>query len=160
MQVAKGKADAGLEGRSKAVIAERFEKATLDYKESSAQWMRLSEEFETHSADYKKRTKMWGTKLKHNAKVISKNFDIYLQSKGFAGTVKFDHKNHTLHLACQTDNSNDESRVSDVRQLSGGERSYTTLCLLLALGHVVSIIQNSYTVLFLLRICISWSVYS
>ena len=35
------------------------------------------------------------------------------------------------------DNSNDGTRVKDVRQLSGGERSYTTLCLLLALGHVI-----------------------
>ena len=131
-----------MEGRSKVVIADRFEKAALDYKESSALWEKLNEEFRIHSEDYTMRRVMWSSKLKSNAKVISKNFDIYLQSKGFAGKVKFDHKNQTLHLTCQTDNTNDESRVSDVRQLSGGERSYTTLCLLLALGHVVSKIEN------------------
>ena len=136
-QVAKGKADAGLEGRSKVIIADRYAKAALDYKESSALWQKLTEEYEIHLDDFHLRKSMWSLKLKSNAKVISKNFDTYLQSKGFAGKVKFDHKNHTLHLTCQTDNTNDESRVSDVRQLSGGERSYTTLCLLLALGHVV-----------------------
>ena len=138
LQVAKGKKDAGLEGRSKTVIADKYEKAKNDYKLSHETWKNLFEELEKHTADFNDRRKMWKSKLRTNANIISSKFDMYLQRKGFAGTVKFDHKNHTLHLACQTDSGNDASRVSDVRQLSGGERSYTTLCLLLALGHVVS----------------------
>ena len=42
-----------------------------------------------------------------------------------------------MTVEIQTDNNDDNTRATDVRQLSGGERSYTTLCLLLALGHVI-----------------------
>jgi hypothetical protein len=37
----------------------------------------------------------------------------------------------------QTDNTDGTTRCKDVRNLSGGERSFTTLCLLLSLRHVV-----------------------
>jgi chromosome segregation ATPase len=61
-----------------------------------------------------------------------------MQQRGFSGTVEFDHKNHLLTVKSQTDNANDSTRCTNLKQMSGGERSYTALCLLLALGHVVS----------------------
>ena len=137
-QVDKGRREAGLEGRSLALVGSNLEKAKADYKASCALYTILNKKLEDHQEDFTMRKGMWIDKLKHNAKVIRVNFDKYLQRKGFAGTVKFDHHDHTLHLSCQTDNSDNHTKVNDVRQLSGGERSYTTLCLLLALGHVVS----------------------
>uniref|UniRef100_A0A7S1GII4 RecF/RecN/SMC N-terminal domain-containing protein n=1 Tax=Cyclophora tenuis TaxID=216820 RepID=A0A7S1GII4_CYCTE len=56
-----------------------------------------------------------------------------LNKKGSSGELKFDHKEGTLDLVVQKD-SNDDSQTDDVKALSGGERSYTTLSLLLALG--------------------------
>jgi chromosome segregation ATPase len=47
--------------------------------------------------------------------------------------VEFDHADKTLKICVQKD-SNEASQTSDVKALSGGERSYTTLSLLLALG--------------------------
>ena len=137
-QVDKGRREAGLEGRSLALVGSSLEKAKADYKASIHLYSTLDKTLEDHKTDFEMRKTMWSTKLRHNAKVIRINFDKYLQRKGFAGTVKFNHQDHTLHLSCQTDNSDDHTKDNDVRQLSGGERSYTTLCLLLALGHVVS----------------------
>jgi structural maintenance of chromosomes protein 6 len=51
--------------------------------------------------------------------------------------VQFDHKEHLLRITTQTDNLDVNTQCNDMRQMSGGERSYTTLCLLLALGHVI-----------------------
>ena len=99
---------------------------------------RLSEELAEHRKDAKDRQALWKSKLEQNAKTIKNYFHKYLQKKGFEGKVVFKHRDKTLHLECQTDNTNEATKVKDVRQLSGGERSYTTLCLLLALGHVVS----------------------
>lgn len=48
--------------------------------------------------------------------------------------AEFDMKNGTLRLIFQKDRSSDVSECRDVRQLSGGEKSYTTLAMLLALG--------------------------
>jgi len=56
-----------------------------------------------------------------------------LNKKGSAGSVDFDHVNKELSLTVQKD-SNEASQTSDVKALSGGERSFTTLSLLLALG--------------------------
>lgn len=96
-------------------------------------------EWEDQKKDFRKRNKLWKFRLKSNETIIRKHFDLYLQKKGFAGTVEFDHELRLLKLICQTDCENETTRAKDVRQLSGGERSYTTLCLLLALGHVVSL---------------------
>ncbi|CAM9902628.1 unnamed protein product, partial [Laminaria digitata] len=48
--------------------------------------------------------------------------------------VIFNYQDNTLGLTYQKDSSNDESQCSDVKLLSGGERSFATLALLLALG--------------------------
>jgi hypothetical protein len=102
--------------------------------------------------------------VKSSGKLVAKQFDMYMQKKGFSGTghppptshtlslslgphssclsfssssVQFDHKEHLLRITTQTDNLDANTQCNDMRQMSGGERSYTTLCLLLALGHVI-----------------------
>jgi chromosome segregation ATPase len=100
--------------------------------------------------------------VKSSGKLVAKQFDMYMQKKGFSGTgplslslslplvslslsvshltllsVQFDHKEHLLRITTQTDNLDENTQCNDMRQMSGGERSYTTLCLLLALGHVI-----------------------
>jgi chromosome segregation ATPase len=75
--------------------------------------------------------------LKENSRIVKRSFDKYLQKKGFAGDLQINHEESKLHINCQTDNSDERTQCNDVRQLSGGERSFTTLSLLMALGHVV-----------------------
>ncbi len=48
--------------------------------------------------------------------------------------VRFDDENQTLGLTYQKDSADDTSQCSDVKLLSGGEKSFATLALLLALG--------------------------
>ena len=52
----------------------------------------------------------------------------------WSGEIQYDHKNKTLDLNIQKDARNEGSQSNDVKALSGGERSFTTLSLLLALG--------------------------
>lgn len=62
-------------------------------------------------------------------------FDTVLQHKGSAG--KLDFKNRVLEMEMRT-NAMDESSVSkNVKELSGGERSFTTLAFLIALGDAI-----------------------
>ncbi len=85
-----------------------------------------------------RRQQAWLQQRRDSGKKVARFFDAYMQKKGFSGTVTFNHEEKTLHLETMTDNVDDNTQCNDVRQLSGGERSYTTLCLLLALGLVVS----------------------
>eukprot|EP01099_Mayorella_cantabrigiensis_P006142 TRINITY_DN5083_c0_g1_i1.p1 TRINITY_DN5083_c0_g1~~TRINITY_DN5083_c0_g1_i1.p1 ORF type:complete len:436 (+),score=90.50 TRINITY_DN5083_c0_g1_i1:44-1309(+) len=63
-------------------------------------------------------------------------FNHYLTSKGHSGSLMLDHDNSTLEIAITLDGNNSRSEqrvVSDTRSLSGGERSFSTVALLLAL---------------------------
>jgi chromosome segregation ATPase len=83
--------------------------------------------------DLKVRRKRWKNFRKHIATMTNHTFGEMLNKKGSTGHVDFDHKNKSLGLTVQKD-SNEASQTSDVKALSGGERSFTTLSLLLALG--------------------------
>ncbi|KAG5278096.1 hypothetical protein AALO_G00095140 [Alosa alosa] len=59
-------------------------------------------------------------------------FDMTLAQRGYAGHMNFDHKNKTLSIAVQPGGKNKAS-LSDMRSLSGGERSFSTVCFVLSL---------------------------
>jgi len=84
--------------------------------------------------DLKERKRKYKDFQKHIAEMTTTTFDDILNRKGSSGDLDFDHKGKTLNLVVQKDNTNDQSQTSDVKALSGGERSFTTLSLLLALG--------------------------
>jgi chromosome segregation ATPase len=128
---------AGLEGKSRVEISDRLQKARADFRQAMETHKKLQQMYDNLVADIADRRKRWNRQLKENQKVVTRAFDMYLQKKGYAGAVRFNHDEKTLHLTCLVDNQDDTSRTEDVRQLSGGERSYATLCLLMALGHVV-----------------------
>lgn len=133
----KGRALAGLEGKSKASLTEKIDKDSKAYNDELSKYHGLRKLIETLEEDYTSRLRKWHMIRDESAKQVKHMFDRYMQKKGFAGNIKFDNENMTLHITCQTDNGDEKTKCSDVRQLSGGERSYTTLSLLMALGHVV-----------------------
>ena len=83
--------------------------------------------------DLRSRRRKWKTFRSHIARMTNTTFGEMLNKKGSSGEVEFDHKKKQLTLTVQKD-TNEASQVSDVKALSGGERSFTTLSLLLALG--------------------------
>ena len=59
--------------------------------------------------------------------------------------MTLDHKDQTLHITWQKDNQDEASQCENVMNLSGGERSFTTLSLLLAIctiGVVIKLIRK------------------
>ncbi|KAF4116833.1 hypothetical protein G5714_001386 [Onychostoma macrolepis] len=56
-------------------------------------------------------------------------FNSMLSQRGYMGKMTFDHKNETLSISVQPG----EGGVSDMRSLSGGERSFSTVCFVLSL---------------------------
>ena len=126
----------GLQGRTEAEVSGRYRNAKADYDTSRNEYASLQERLVHLEADYKERKISWKRGLKKNALKVKKRFDQYLNYKGLSGTAKFNHGEKTLDLICRTDNTDENTTCTDVRQLSGGEKSYTTLSLLFALGHV------------------------
>ena len=72
-------------------------------------------------------------------KTVSNNFNVHLQSRGHSGRIIVRHEAHELELSVQMRNTGGEAksvRVKDTRQLSGGERSFTTLCFIMAMNEL------------------------
>uniref|UniRef100_A0A665WVQ6 Structural maintenance of chromosomes protein 6 n=1 Tax=Echeneis naucrates TaxID=173247 RepID=A0A665WVQ6_ECHNA len=59
-------------------------------------------------------------------------FDSMLAQRGYTGSMNFDHKNETLSITVQPGKGSNTS-LSDMRTLSGGERSFSTVCFVLSL---------------------------
>lgn len=62
-------------------------------------------------------------------------FDSLLSQRGYSGKISFDHKNETLSITVQPGEVSKAS-LSDMRSLSGGERSFATVCFVLSLWSI------------------------
>jgi structural maintenance of chromosomes protein 6 len=66
---------------------------------------------------------------------VNQRFRSYMQRKGHLGKLKIDRSNRQLSLAVQIGKDGvGNEKIKDLKQLSGGERSYTTVAFTLALG--------------------------
>ncbi|XP_069584225.1 structural maintenance of chromosomes protein 6 isoform X2 [Ranitomeya imitator] len=62
-------------------------------------------------------------------------FDSLLSQRAYSGKIAFDHKNETLAITVQPGEGN-KAALSDMRSLSGGERSFSTVCFVLSLWSI------------------------
>ncbi|OSD07571.1 P-loop containing nucleoside triphosphate hydrolase protein [Trametes coccinea BRFM310] len=84
----------------------------------------------------KLRLARWHEFRRHIALRCKVYFQYHLSNRGYFGKVLFDHVQGKLDLRVQTDDqtaTQQETRDKDPRSLSGGEKSFSTICLLLSL---------------------------
>ncbi|XP_069092072.1 structural maintenance of chromosomes protein 6 [Pleurodeles waltl] len=62
-------------------------------------------------------------------------FDSLLSQRAYSGKINFDHKNETLSITVQPGEGN-KAALNDMRSLSGGERSFSTVCFVLSLWSI------------------------
>nr|XP_020028189.1 structural maintenance of chromosomes protein 6 isoform X2 [Castor canadensis] len=62
-------------------------------------------------------------------------FDNLLSQRAYCGKMNFDHKSETLSISVQPGEGNKAS-FNDMRALSGGERSFSTVCFILSLWSI------------------------
>lgn len=69
----------------------------------------------------------------HLAKQISSQFHILLKKRGYNGKMVLDHHKKQLTMEVKVEQSGKSAMTKDMKALSGGERSFTTVCFILAL---------------------------
>lgn len=85
------------------------------------------------------RTSRWQEFRLHIALRTRLIFQYNLANRGYYGKVLFNHEQEQLQLKVQTDDlANTQSKEKDPRSLSGGEKSFSTICLLLALWEAIN----------------------
>jgi chromosome segregation ATPase len=75
--------------------------------------------------------------LQSQALKCDMNFTSYLQSRNYIGRLNFSHDNLTLDVVVHTNKSREAKKSTDLKSLSGGERSFSTVAFLLALWSTV-----------------------
>ncbi|GAA6008829.1 hypothetical protein JCM11491_003798 [Sporobolomyces phaffii] len=88
---------------------------------------------------YSNRTSKWTDFRSHICTRAKMQFGFHLSNRGYHGKLKFDHEHSELHLTVQTDGDKgeDKSIHKDASSLSGGEKSFSTICLLLTMWEAV-----------------------
>ena len=61
----------------------------------------------------------------------------YLKSRSYKGNLLFDHENQKLDVIVQPNKSKEVAESKDLKSLSGGERSFSTVAFLLSLWSIV-----------------------
>lgn len=61
------------------------------------------------------------------------NFSYLLSERAFRGKLVIDHKNRLMDVQVQPDDTNKSARGRQTKTLSGGEKSFSSICLLLSL---------------------------
>jgi len=88
------------------------------------------------SANLQERIKRYSQLRASIAKRTRMLFNMYLSQKGFSGKLGFDHDTQTLDISVSLDKLRpveQQKSIDDPKSLSGGERSYSTVALLLSL---------------------------
>ncbi|KAJ3786193.1 hypothetical protein GGU10DRAFT_290713 [Lentinula aff. detonsa] len=108
---------------------EKLERAQRDYKQMVNLNMVLR-------ASLAARLSRWQEFRRHIALRCKMVFRYNLSQRGYFGNILFNHSDQTLSLKVQTDDqlsTQNGSKEKDPRSLSGGEKSFSTICLLLSL---------------------------
>ncbi|EJT99973.1 P-loop containing nucleoside triphosphate hydrolase protein [Dacryopinax primogenitus] len=113
-------------------------KATLDQAKKDLSDMEKLQK-SLRQALYARQDK-WHTFRRHIAIRAKLGFQKYLNKRGYFGKLDFNHAVNTLELKVQTEDAvgTQRAREKDPKSLSGGEKSFSTICLLLSLWEAIS----------------------
>jgi chromosome segregation ATPase len=117
---------------------ERYNKMRIKYEEIENQLKKHSKFLKRLKKSLFVRDETINMFLQSQSLKCNMNFQDYLQSRDYNGILKFDHENLTLDVVINTNKSKEaKKRPNDLRSLSGGERSFSTVAFLLALWSTV-----------------------
>ncbi|RVE55821.1 hypothetical protein OJAV_G00229750 [Oryzias javanicus] len=113
-------------------IVRQFAKARDSYKNMSQQIRNLNSFIKSLTSVMNQRLQAYTEFRKFFSARCKYYFNSMLAQRGYSGSMIFDHKNETLSITVQPGQGN-AADLSDMRSLSGGERSFSTVCFVLSL---------------------------
>ncbi|KAI4795695.1 hypothetical protein KUCAC02_029713, partial [Chaenocephalus aceratus] len=124
-----------IHGEQQLTVREYAEAVSL-FRQKSKQardLRRFIDRLEHIISDRQSRYKVLRRSLSVRCKLYFNNFMIKMNC---CGSMIFDHNNETLSISVMPPGREDEGVVSDMRSLSGGERSFSTVCFMLSLWEI------------------------
>ncbi|XP_031960000.1 structural maintenance of chromosomes protein 6 [Corvus moneduloides] len=116
-------------------IIQQFRYARERYEDASNKVKNLKRFIAVLDEVMTERLKVYRQFLRSLSMQCKLHFEHLLRVRGCSGNIIFDHKNETLSITVQPREEEKASR-SDLRSLSGGERSFSTVCFILSLWNI------------------------
>uniref|UniRef100_A0A7N8YHN1 Structural maintenance of chromosomes protein 6 n=1 Tax=Mastacembelus armatus TaxID=205130 RepID=A0A7N8YHN1_9TELE len=113
-------------------IVRQYHEALENYKNMAQQMKNLNTFIKSLDSVMNHRLQVYGELRRFLAARCKYYFDSMLAQRGYTGSMIFDHKNETLCISVQPGQGSN-TKLSDTRSLSGGERSFSTVCFVLSL---------------------------
>lgn len=120
-------------------VENKWNQANEAYKKSENEYKSVKREGQQMD-DLNKRQRLSYSELRNEAQQqICKRFTMFLSQRKAEGKVTINHSSKEVNLAVKMDSTNEiaQSQVSNIRVLSGGEKSFVTLSLIMATAHIV-----------------------
>lgn len=132
-----------LDGVSVTQLWERYEHAQQSYDSIATELGSLERLLRRIEDGLVERIETFIQLRAHIQKHVSAYFGYYIHMRGHYGSIKFDDRSHEMRLRVAIGHHRTRDGelcfAQDLRSLSGGERSFTTLALMLALGEAMEV---------------------
>ncbi|CAL8392025.1 unnamed protein product [Arctogadus glacialis] len=113
-------------------IVKQYKEAYENYKDTAQQMKCLKSFIRTLNQIITDRLKAYNSLRRMLSARCKYYFDSLLSQRGYTGSMTFNHNDETLSISVQP-GEGDKAELSDMRSLSGGERSFSTVCFVLSL---------------------------
>uniref|UniRef100_A0AAQ5ZFW1 Structural maintenance of chromosomes protein 6 n=1 Tax=Amphiprion ocellaris TaxID=80972 RepID=A0AAQ5ZFW1_AMPOC len=113
-------------------VVRQYHEALENYKNMAQQMKNLNSFIKSLDSVMNHRLQVYAELRRFLSARCKYYFDSMLAQRGYSGSMTFDHKNETLSISVQPGQGN-KADLSDMRCLSGGERSFSTVCFVLSL---------------------------
>lgn len=124
-------------GEDPMVARDKYLKAKEAFLKKSQQVEVNEKRVEEMTQDCSHRQKRWRKFRARLATLTTIKFGEMLTLNKYSGELDFDVEEGTLDLSVRKGTTDNAQGSKDVKALSGGERSFTTMCLLIALGETL-----------------------
>ncbi|NXG00563.1 SMC6 protein, partial [Sakesphorus luctuosus] len=116
-------------------IIQQFLDAKERYEDASSKVKNLKKFIKVLEGIMTERFKVYRQFLSCLSMRCKLSFEKLLHIRGCSGKIIFDHKNETLSITVQS-GEEDKASLTDLRSLSGGERTFSTVCYILSLWNI------------------------
>ncbi|XP_070781824.1 structural maintenance of chromosomes protein 6 isoform X2 [Enoplosus armatus] len=113
-------------------VVKQYQEALGNYKNMAQQMKNLNSFIKSLDSVMNHRLQAYAELRRFLSARCKYYFDSMLAQRGYTGRMTFDHMNETLSISVQPGQGN-VADLSDMRSLSGGERSFSTVCFVLSL---------------------------
>lgn len=119
-------------GGTDVEIHEACETAVRTYRSHASQLEGLENLLKLLKETYQARLERWRNFQRYISARSRTNFTYLLSERGFRGKLLLDHGAHLLDVQIEPDETNREADGRAAKTLSGGEKSFSSVCLLLS----------------------------